>query len=134
MHDLARRALDMAVRAGVSYADVRAEHARERQISTKNGRPSNVAGYDTAGVGIRVLVDGCWGFAATDNTTAGGLESAARLAIDIAKAGTLAKKRDVALVPEDVYSAKWESHCEIDPFSVPVQEVLQHLIAVDAEI
>lgn len=134
MRDLAARALRVAARTGVSYADVRAEHARERQISTKNGRPSNVASHDNAGVGIRVLVEGCWGFAATDNLTDAGLEAAAALAIDIARSGALAKKRDVVLAPEDSYQHTWASAYEIDPFSVSVQEVLHDLTAVDTEL
>ena len=134
MDDVDLRALDMAMRAGVSYADVRVEQARERHISTKNGRPSNVASQDSAGIGIRVLVDGCWGFAATDDMSAAGIEAAANLAIAIGRAGTIAKKRDVVLAPEDAYETFWQSRCEIDPFGVSVQEVLQHLIAVDTEI
>jgi TldD protein len=134
MKDLAQRALDKAVRAGVSYADVRAEHARERHISTKNGRPSNVASQDSAGVGLRVLVDGCWGFAATDDLTPAGLEAAATLAIDIARSGSLAKKHDVVLAAEDAFQQTWTSSCEIDPFSVPIQEILQHLTSVDTEL
>jgi TldD protein len=134
MRDVAAQALDMAVREGVTYADVRAEQVRDRHITTKNGRPSNVAASEGAGVGIRVLVDGCWGFAATDDLGAAGLEAAARLAIDIARAGTLAKKHDIRLAPEDAYQQSWTSPCEIDPFGVSVQEVLQHLTAVDTEI
>ncbi|MEJ7606755.1 MAG: DNA gyrase modulator [Bryobacteraceae bacterium] len=66
MQSLAERALDAAARSGVTYADVRAEESIERHLSTKNGKPSNVATSDSVGVGIRVIVDGCWGFAATD--------------------------------------------------------------------
>src|SRR5688572_3904478 len=134
MRDLAVRALDAAARRGVTYADVRAEHARERHISTKNGRPANVNSHDTEGVGIRVLVDGCWGFAATDNLTTAGLEAAATLAIDIARSGTLARKNGVVLAPEDAYQATWVSPCKIDPFGISVQQVLQDLIAVDSEL
>ena len=43
------------MRNGVTYADVRVEEARERHISTKNGKPANVATYDSMGVGIRVI-------------------------------------------------------------------------------
>jgi TldD protein len=134
MRDVALRALDIAKRAGVSYADVRAEHARERHVSTKNARPSNVASTESAGVGIRVLVDGCWGFAATDELSAAGLEAAANLAVEIARAGMIAKKRDVVLAPEGVYQETWQSQCGIDPFGVSLQGILQHLTAVDTEI
>jgi TldD protein len=131
MRDLAERALDAALRSGVTYADVRVEEARERHISTKSGKPGIVATDDSMGVGIRVIADGCWGFAATDELSGKGLERAANLAIEIARAGTLAKKSDVALAPEQMYEAVWESPCQIDPFSVSVEQNLQLLMAVD---
>ena len=38
MKDLALRALDAATRRGVTYADVRAQEIRRREITTKNGK------------------------------------------------------------------------------------------------
>ena len=131
MRDLAERALDAAQRSGITYADVRVEDARERHITTKSGKPGTVATYDSMGVGIRVIADGCWGFAATDELSGKGLERAANLAVEIARSGALAKKRDVALAPEQPYEAVWVSQCQIDPFGVSVEENLQLLIAVD---
>jgi TldD protein len=134
MRDIAERALEAALRSGVTYADVRVEHARDRHIATKNGRPATVAAAESLGVGIRVIADGCWGFAATDDLSYAGLTAAAELAVNIARAGTLAKKGDVVLVPEHAYEQTWASPCEIDPFGVAVDEVLGHLTAVDREL
>ena len=134
MKQLALDALDLALRPGVTYADVRVIESRERELSTKNGRPGNVSSAESTGLGIRVLADGCWGFAATDDLTKPGIESAAHLAIGIARASALAKKRDVALVPENKYEAVWISPCRIDPFSVSVEEQLALLLAVDQEL
>jgi TldD protein len=131
MRELAERALESAMRNGVTYADVRVEDARERHIATKNGKPANVATYDTMGIGIRVIAGGSWGFAATDEISPKGLERAANLAIDIARSGGAAKKRDVVLAPEDAYQAVWTSPCRIDPFGVSVEENLQHLLSID---
>src|SRR5260370_3532180 len=83
---------------------------------------------------MRVLADGCWGLAATDDLSQAGVESTAALAVDIARASALAKKRDVVLAPEDKYEATWISPCRIDPFSVSVEEQLALLLAVDAEL
>src|SRR5579863_4278785 len=105
MKQLALDALDFALRPGVTYADVRIIESRERELSTKNGRPGNVSSAESTGLGIRVLADGCWGFAATDDVTKPGVEAAARLAIGIARSSALAKKRDVALAPENKYQA-----------------------------
>ena len=77
MKDEALRALDAATRRGVSYADVRALEIRDREISTKNGKVGHASGSESSGLGIRVLASGCWGFAATDDLTREGIDTAA---------------------------------------------------------
>jgi TldD protein len=134
MRDLALRALDAAARRGVTYADVRAIESREQEITTKNGKAGHVASNESVGIGIRVLVSGCWGFAATDKLTSEGVEAAAQLAIEIAGSGTAARKREVSLAPEEKYEATWVSQFSIDPFSIPVDQKLGVLLAVDAEM
>ena len=134
MKDLALDALDAVARRGVTYADVRAIETRERDISTKNGKAGHVSSSESVGLGIRVLAFGCWGFAATDDLTRAGIDSAAALALEIARAGTAAKKDDIALVPESPYQDTWVSACAIDPFSIPVDQNLGVLLAVDQEL
>lgn len=134
MERIAGQALEAAVRPGVSYADVRVVERRERYVSTKNGRVGQLSSTESLGAGIRVLAGGCWGFAATDDLSGAGLVRAAALAIEIARSSAAAKKKDVALAPEDAYQAVWESPCRIDPFAVAVEENLNLLLAVDAEL
>ena len=134
MKQIAIEALELAIRRGVSYADVRAVESRSRAITTKNGMPGQIGASESAGVGIRVLADGCWGFAATDDLSPAGLEAAATLAIAIARSGVAAKKQDVSLAPEDKYEAVWISPSAIDPFQIPVEENLALLLAVDQEL
>jgi TldD protein len=134
MKDLALQALDTVSRQGVSYADVRAIDARDREITTKNGKPGHVACSQSQGLGIRVLAFGCWGFAATDDLSREGIESAAALAIDIARAGTAARKEEIALAPEDKYEATWASPVRIDPFTISIDQQLSTLLAVDTEL
>src|SRR5437870_8684280 len=134
MKDLALRALDAVTRRGVTYADVRAIESRERDISTKNGKAGHVGSSESCGVGIRVLAFGCWGFAATDDLSGAGVESAALLALEIARAGTAARRGGVTLAPEEKYEATWVSPVRIDPFSIPVDRNLAVLLAVDEEL
>jgi len=134
MKDLALQALDAAARGGVSYADVRVIETRDREVTTKNGKAGHVSSSESQGMGIRVLAFGCWGFAATDDLSKEGIEAAATLAIEIARAGTAAKKADVMLAPEVKYVETWVSPCFIDPFSISVDRNLGVLLAVDAEL
>jgi TldD protein len=134
MKDLALGALDAVARRGVTYADVRALEIREREIATKNGKAGHVSSSESVGIGIRVLANGCWGFAATDDLSRAGIESAAALALEIARAGTAARKQEITLAPEQKYEATWVSPFQIDPFSIPVDRNLGVLLAVDAEL
>ncbi len=132
MKDLALRALDAVARRGVTYADVRAVESREREISTKNGKTGHVSSTESQGIGIRVLAHGCWGFAATDDLTANGIDAAAALALEIARAGTAARTHEVALAPEEKYEAVWVSPIRIDPFSVSIDRQLATLLTADS--
>ena len=134
MKDLALRALDAVARRGVTYADVRAVDSREREISTKNGKAGHVSSAESQGIGIRVLAHGCWGFAATDCLTPDGIEAAAALSLEIARAGTAARTHEVALAPEEKFEAVWTSPMQVDPFTVPVDGSLAVLLAVDKEL
>src|SRR3984885_12380929 len=134
MKQLALEALDTAMRRGVSYADARAIEIRDRQVSTKNGKAGHVSSSVSMGLGIRVLAYGCWGFAATDDLTKDGVQAAAALALAIARAGTLARKQDVTLAPEEKYEAEWVSPIRIDPFSIPVDRNVALLLEVDREL
>jgi TldD protein len=131
MKTAALAALDAIARRGVDYADVRAIDTREREVATKNGRAGHVSSSESAGVGIRALVDGCWGFAATGDLTTDGVEAAAALAFEIARSSARAAKGAVRLAPEEKYVADWVSPCLIDPFSIPVDRNLETLLAVD---
>jgi len=134
MKDLALQALDAVARRGVTYADVRAVEVRDREITTKNGKAGHVSSSESTGIGIRVLASGCWGFAATDDLTHDGIQAAAALALEIARASRAACKREIALAPEEKYEATWVSPIRIDPFSIAVDENLNVLLAVDEEL
>ncbi len=134
MQQIAEEALGAVLGPGAGYADVRVIETRTRHISTKNGKVGSISSSESMGAGIRVLVDGCWGFAATDDLSRQGLASAAALANDIARSSAIARKREVRLAPEDKYEIAWTSPCRIDPFSIPVEQNLALLLATDAEL
>ncbi len=134
MKNTALNALDAAVRRGISYADVRLIETEDRNVSTKNGKIGQASSSVSVGLGIRVLDRGSWGFASTDDLTAPGIEAAASLAVEIARASALAKKHDVMLAPEQKYEVEWTSPIRTDPFSIPVDRNLELLFSIDAEL
>lgn len=134
MKDLALQALDAVTGRGVSYADVRSIEIRDREISTKNGKIGHVSSSESVGLGVRVMAAGAWGFAATDDLTRQGIESAASLALDIARSGVAAQKHRVTLAPEDKYEAVWVSPCRVDPFTISIDRQLATLLVIDREL
>lgn len=134
MRKLALDALGEASGPGVSYADVRLIDTRSRTLTTKNGKPGAVLSGESLGLGIRVIADGCWGFAATDDLSGDGIRAAAELAVEIAESGRVTASAPVQLAPEDYYDAVWTSPCRIDPFAIPVDEQLGLLLRVDEEL
>src|SRR5579863_7556495 len=134
MKEFASWALDTAAARGATYAEIRVLDTRQRYISTKNGRVSQVRDNQSMGLGIRVIADGGWGFASTDALTHADVDRAAALAVEIARASALTKKTEINMVPEQKFVDRWAAPCRIDPFSVPVSTCLDLLIKVDGEM
>ncbi len=132
--ELMMEALDAAKRAGASWADVRISRNRANSIQTREQQVTNVVDADTTGCGVRVLVDGCWGFAATEELTKPGVGTAAQEAVAIAKANRVAQDRRVVLAPAQAHKdVTWKSDYTIDPFTVPVEEKAGLLLRANAE-
>jgi TldD protein len=134
VRDLARHALDTAVSRGASYADVRAIEFTREDIQVKNGEVGGLDLSDSAGLGVRVLAGGAWGFSATDDLSKEGTDRCAAEAVAIARASASLEHEAVRLAPEPAHRAVWSSTCAIDPFGVPLEKKLDLLFRIDAEM
>jgi TldD protein len=134
MKSVAKLALDAASGRDVTYADARVVSIRSRALSTKNGRVGHVSESESLGIGVRVIADGAWGFAATADLGRDAVESAARRAREIAKASARVKKENIRLAPEPAAVAEWTTPYTVDPFATSVEGNIDLLLRVDAEI
>ncbi|HEY1272315.1 MAG TPA: TldD/PmbA family protein [Terriglobales bacterium] len=134
MKPIADWALNVANLRGASYADVRVVDERSRALATKNGKIGHASESESLGVGIRVIADGAWGFAATDNLARNSVEETAAHAVAIAQASAQVKQKDVRLVPEKPVTAEWTTPHAIDPFSTSVDQNLELLFKIDGEL
>ena len=134
MKQIADWALGMAVARGASHAEARIVNERERSLGTRNGRVAVASENESLGLGVRVLAEGGWGFAATQEMTQAGVERCAALAVEIAKASARVRREPVQLVDEPAAVAEWSSPCEIDPFAVPMEENFALLRKIDAAL
>ena len=127
-------ALNAAKLAGASYADARIARYRDNQIFTREQQIINVVDQDSMGCGVRALVDGTWGFAATRTLTKAGVAGAAKEAAGIAKANRVARDKPVQLAPAQSYpDASWQTPHTVDPFTVAVEDKASLLLKANAE-
>jgi TldD protein len=131
MRDLTNRALDTASSLGASYADVRIVHRREEFISVKSGRLEGVASGENEGFGVRVLVNGAWGFAASHRLDLGEADRVAALAVRIARASSTALRTPVALDDRPPAHGRYETPVAEDPFAIPLDRKIGHLVEAD---
>ncbi|HEU4643094.1 MAG TPA: DNA gyrase modulator, partial [Gemmatimonadaceae bacterium] len=134
IRDLMMDALNAAKMAGADYADVRIGRQRQNFVFSREHQIQNVVDTDSLGCGVRALVDGTWGFAATRTLTRDGVAAAAREAAAIAKANRIARDRAVMLVPAPVVTdGVWKSAYRVDPWTVSVEDKANLLLAANAE-
>ena len=134
MRDIANWALEAAKARRASYCDVRLVDDRQRALATKNGIIGHAADSESLGVGVRVIADGAWGFASTDDLSRASVEATAARAVDIARASARVKQKELALAPEKPAKADWSTPCRIDPFSTSIQQNLDLLLRIDSEL
>ena len=133
LKDLAHVALDAARTAGASYADVRFNRNRTQSIFTREQRVQGLVDNETRGFGIRALVNGAWGFAASREVTRDEVARVARQAALQARANSVSVVRPVVLAPvTPTPNGTWRSTIEIDPFDVPVEDKVGVLLAANA--
>lgn len=129
--ELARYALDLAVRRGASYCDVRIVATTHEYIEVKNGEVKSVSSDFNIGMGIRVLVNGAWGFAGNPDLKKTKVGIAVDRAFDIARASSTVLFDPIILAPQAAIRATWATPVEIDPFSISLEDKLKVLFAAD---
>lgn len=128
---LAARALDTAASRGADYADIRFENVRSERIEARNGIVATLSDSNSLGYGIRALVNGAWGFAASSDLSQGGIDRAAARAVEIAKAGASITRKRIGHAPLHAYTDTFATPVLRDPHDVPLGERVTLLL--DAE-
>ncbi|PSR55871.1 TldD protein [Adhaeribacter arboris] len=131
---LADAALNAAKAKGATYADVRIGRYLQQYLFTREKQVQNIVNAESYGVGIRVLANGTWGFAATSNVTEAGIAKAAAQAVAIAQANAKFQKEPVQLAPvKGTGEVTWRTPIVKNAFAVPVAEKADLLLAANAK-
>ena len=134
MNHVSKWALDTAAARGATYTDVRVIAQRSRALATKNGKVGSASDAESVGMNIRVIADGAWGFAASAELGRGAVEATAGRAVEIACASARVKRDDLRLAPETPAVADWSTSYKIDPFKTSVEQNMELLLKIDAEL
>ncbi|PPU38490.1 TldD protein [Xanthomonas arboricola pv. populi] len=130
---LADAGLNAARQAGASYCDVRIGRYLRQFVITREDKVQNVVNTESIGAGVRVLVAGAWGFAATNALTEQGVARAAAQAAAIAKANAKVQGTPVQLAPTPgVGEVSWKTPISKNAMEVPIKDKVDLLLGVNA--
>jgi TldD protein len=132
VRDLCATAVAAATAAGAEYADARVVLKRDQLVASKNGRIDRMADAESEGIGVRVLVNGAWGFACDRRLTDEGAQNAAARACSFARAA--AGRHSRALAPLEPRQGRHESSVERDPFAIPLADKVELCLRADAAL
>ena len=129
--EIANEALNAARKGGASYADARVGRYRRQSIATRERQVTGVSDSESYGLGVRTLVDGSWGFAATSTMTRDGAQRAAADAVAMSRAARIVRRHRVELAPVKPVTGTWMTPVRRDPIDVPLEEKIALLFATN---
>ncbi len=111
------------------YADIRWTATHQQHVRVRNGEVDALTATVDRAIGVRVLAGNGWGFAATSHVSEEAILQTAQRALEVAAASNMASTAEVVLSDVDPHVAKWASSYRIDPWSIPLQKKIEHLLA-----
>ena len=131
MDNFLSRALDLAAVKGASYCDVRLVETNQERFAVRNGVVDTISNDESLGIGVRVLVDGSWGFASTNILTAAEVDRATGMSMEIALASAKSSNGPVSLGPPVTSRGVYTTPIKVDPFSISSEDKLGLLLEAD---
>lgn len=129
---LADVALNAARVKGATYTDVRIGRYLNQFVITREDKVQNIVNTESYGLGVRVISNGSWGFAATDKMDKDSIAKAAEEAVAIAKENSRLLTEPVQLAPQKGYGeVSWKAPIEKNGFEVPIKEKVDLLLNVN---
>jgi TldD protein len=120
---LADAALSSAESGGCSDASIRVERIRSQSVRLRDGSLEGSSDSTEFGTGVRVVVDGAIGFAASVDVTPDSVVGLVAQAIHAARVTAQAGGGRVELAPEPNHGeVDWTSSFVVDPGSVPLAD------------
>lgn len=116
---------------GATYADIRV-HAEDdsMHLSYVDGALTGFSTHKKRGYGIRVLANGAWGFASSEDFKS--IEKVAAIALERALTASTFITNKVELMPKEIKkNFTFNRPCEIDPFKLKLNEIVDRVREID---
>lgn len=125
-------ALNAAKAKGATYCDVRIGRYLNQFVTTREKNVDNIVNTESAGVGIRVIVNGTWGFAASSKMDPDSVAKTAEQACAVAKANSKFQDEPVKLAPvKGVGEVSWQTPIKKNAIEIPIKEKVDLLLSVN---
>lgn len=135
MLDKAKKLITYLKTKGADYADIRIHEVdEEERISTMNGDIEDYQLNSKQGYGVRVLVNGAWGFSSSEIMSFDAMIATGEIAIEKAQSASDFIKQSINLAEKEILIDSYHSPCEIDPFSVPTADKIARLQQLDKQL
>ena len=134
LDDFLSRALNLASVQGASYCDVRLVETNQERLGVRSGAVETLSNDESQGIGVRVLVSGCWGFASTNIVAPDEIDRITNVAVEIAKASAQSSTGQVSLGPPVTSQGVYTTPIRVNPFTISLEDKLGLLLEADARM
>jgi TldD protein len=133
--DVAMQALEAAKSAGATYADVRVGYRQFLSLGVIGSKMFPFKRLETHDFGVRVLVNGTWGFSHGTEMDKDSVAMVAKRAVSQASINSFGRQYKTEMAPAPpVPNGEWTMKVEIDPFTVSVQDQVNLLLATSGVV
>jgi TldD protein len=131
LKDILIKTVDYGRGLGAKYVEVRAQQLFKTLLTTKDGTVEAAKEGIEGGAGVRVLVDGAWGFVSLGNLEPKLLSGAVYDAFGLAKAASLKVKSPVKLADVKTVQDKIIARPKKNPRDVSMEKKICDVLAMD---
>jgi TldD protein len=131
MKDRLKTTIDYLKSKGATYGDIRYVRTTTESIKVTNETVDTLAHDVDQGFGVRVLIDGAWGFASSAICTQGEMKKVANRALQIARASALTRRAEVKLAEAEPAVDRFETAVVVDPFEIKLARKLDLLLGIN---
>ena len=134
MKDKLTKSVDYGRSLGAKYVEVRAQSLFKTLLTTKDGRVEGAKEGTESGAGVRVLVNGAWGFVSLGKLDSKLLIEAVDDAVSLAKAASLHVKSPVKLAEVKTVEARVLANPKKNPQDVSMEEKIDNALRMDKAV